>query len=485
MKQSNITIVRPYFPARPTVVPTVVSQSPVYNGSCYPEKNSRHSVYTCRAITSIEELGVIPSTAHTIRVNLSNIKKISQKTFTRFNGYLSKLEFHDCGIMTIEPHAFFGLYNLQHLSLHSNQLKSIDNEMVEGLSNLRHLDVSHNNINRITNNVFDVLPYLKELDISENLMNCIGVEYMATRLRYLSSLKVANNPWSCLCASKLAEFLDAREIYYDRHSLLLKEDCYATQMTTSIPVTSSTSASTWNETIKGSCTSHEDKTGIRYRCIDGNLPLLQSIPAEVTTIEFIEGHLPRLPPGCFVKFTNLRELVIMNSGLTTIEQGAFSGLHKLENLTIQDNPLEMVGLAWSDLKNLERLDLRGNSIKYINSESFKQLDRLTYLNLEGNDLKCIFTSDLSDMPNLYIIEYSGNPLKWRCRVDLEQFLEARKIRFVKIENSCEGKKLVRNLLLQNKTDGLFDCPSECSAAAHNEQRLFLFIFTLPFLTWIY
>ncbi|KOC64388.1 Slit like protein 2 protein [Habropoda laboriosa] len=483
IKQSNITIVRPppSTPPRPKIH-GIMAQPPVYEGLCYPEKPNG-SIYVCKAITSIEELTIIPLTVQTINVTLSNIKKIPQNTFVRFNGYLTRLELRDCGIETIEPRAFTNLHNLQYLSLRSNQLESINADTVQGLYNLKHLDISHNNIYRITNDVFDNLRYLINLDMSDNSMNCIGVEYMDQRLRYLTSLDVSNNPWSCLCGTKLAEFLDTRDIKYDKNSLLLREDCYASTQpeTTIIPMISTTaSTSLWNETIEGTCMSHQDNTGIRYRCTGGNLLLLQSIPTDVTAIEFHEGHLPRLPSDSFSRFMNLRELIIRNSGLTTVEQGAFKGLHMLENLTIQDNPLEMIGSSWFVLEHLERLDVRGNSVKYIEPGSFRNLNRLSYLNLEGNDLRCIFTSDLNDMPDVYIVEFSGNPLKWRCRVELEQFLEARKIRFIKIENSCEGKKIMRNLLLQNKTDGTFDCPSDCSMAT-DIVRHFSIISILPLL----
>ncbi|XP_076300740.1 uncharacterized protein LOC143218952 [Lasioglossum baleicum] len=478
---SNLTIVRPRPPPPSTEIPVATPPSVIYTGRCYPEKghDGSRAIYTCRAITSMEELTVIPVTVHSIRVILSKIKKVPGDAFDRFDGYLSKLELRDCGIEKINPRAFLKLYNLEYLSLRNNQLDAVTEDTLRGLSNLRHLDLSHNNIYRIENGAFDNVPYLNSLDVSENSMNCIGVEYIAKRLRYLSSLNVANNPWSCLCGIKLTEFLDARGIRYDKHSLVLREDCYATDIpaVTSAPPPTPIPVPVWNETVEGTCVTVDDKAGIRYRCIGANLPMLQSLPAEVVAIEFHEGHLPRLPAECLSKFHNLRELVITNSGLTTIEQGAFDGVNRLQNLTIQDNPLEMIGSSWLPLENLERLDLRGNSIKYVAPGAFRRLTRLEYLNLEGNDLKCIFTSDLNEMPEVYIVEFSGNPLKWRCRVELEQFLEARKIRFVRIENSCEGKKLVRNLLLQNKTDGSFDCPSDCSPADQPRFHRFL----VPFL----
>nr|XP_033337925.1 slit homolog 2 protein-like [Megalopta genalis]XP_033337926.1 slit homolog 2 protein-like [Megalopta genalis] len=468
VNRSRLIIARPRPPPPATEIPVVTPPSVVYTGRCYPEKSNDQSstIYTCRAITSIEELYAIPETVRSIRVILSKIKKIPGDAFNRFNGHLSKLELRDCGIEEIDVRAFHELYNLEYLSLKNNQLEAVDENLLRSLWNLKHLDLSHNNIYRIENGAFDNIPYLASLDVSENSMNCFGVEYMAERLRYLSSLNVANNPWTCLCGTKLAKFLDARRIRYDKHSLLLKEDCYATDLpaitTTPPPVTSTPIP--WNETTETTCVIVDDNAGIRYRCIGANLQMLQALPADVTAIEFHEGHLTRLPAGCFSKFQNLRELVITNSGLTTIEQGAFDGANRLQNITIQDNPLEMIESSSFPLENLQRLDLRGNLIKYIAPNAFRQLTRLEYLNLEGNDLKCIFTSDLNELPEVYIVEFAGNPLKWRCRVELEQFLEARKIRFVRIENSCEGKKLVRNLLLQNKTDGSFVCSSDCSPA---------------------
>lgn len=365
--------------------------------------------------------------------------------------------------------------------------------MLEGLANLRYLDLSHNHIYRITNDAFDALPRLRSLDISDNYMNCIGVEHMARRMPHLFILRVSGNPWSCLCGSKLAGFLDSRGIHYNRESLLnVNDDCYVTEKptiaTTTMIITSKTTTTeppSWavrNETVQGSCFVQQDSLGPRYRCVGGNLPLLKSIPHNVIAIEFYEGHLPHLPPNSFYRFPNLQELVVRNCDLRTIEAGAFRGLDSLERLTIQDNPLTSIENDWFDIKRLERLDLRGNSIHYIAPSAFRHLHKLVYLNLEGNDLQCIFTSDLSDVPDLHVVEFAGNPLKWRCRMDLEQFLEMRKIKFVKVENSCEGKKIMRNLLYENRTIEALECPPGCSTATkiEREKNTLLFIMFVLF-----
>jgi len=469
-----------------TVRPTIEIQTekpPVYGGTCTQDRNERsHQVFICNGINSLSELSVIPYSAHTIRIGYSNLKIIPRQAFARFDGWLSRLELRDCGIETIEYRAFADLHNLEYLSLSNNQLESVTSNELEGLSNLRYLDLSRNHIYRITNDAFHALSRLRSLDVSGNRMNCIGVEHMAHRLSYLTALKVTDNPWSCLCGSKLANFLDSRRIPYDRASLLdTSDDCYITGTPTSpstttqiVPTTVTSRPPIRNESAVGSCTVQRDPLGPRYHCVGGNLALLKSIPRDAISIEFYEGDLFHLPAGSLYNFPNLQRLVIRKCGLTTIEAGAFHGLNSLERLTIQDNSLTSIELDWFNLQRLERLDLRGNSIYYIAPGAFRHLRKLIYLNLEGNDLRCIFSSDLQDMPNLHIIEFSGNPLKWRCRVDLEQFLETRKIKFIRVEESCEGKKIIRNLLYQNRTQ---DCPSGYSMATKFEQKS-LIIFTM-------
>ncbi|XP_012531721.1 slit homolog 2 protein [Monomorium pharaonis] len=480
LSQRNITVIKP-------IIEIPTERPPVHRGTCVRDKTKLSlQIYTCSGITSLSELDVLPQSAHTIRIVLSNLKTIPTRAFSRFNGWLSRLELRDSAVETIEYRAFIDLYNLEQLSLHGNQLKTVTPEAMEGLTNLQHLDLSRNHIYRIPNELFNTLPHLHSLDISENYMNCLGVEYMARKMPNLFSLKVSGNPWSCLCGTKLASFLDSRRIPYDRHSLFeVNDDCYVTGLpptpsttAVSIPWTTTTeppSFGLYNETLEGSCFKINGSTEPRYRCVGGNLLLLKNVPRDAVSIEFQKGHLSVLPVNSLYGFRNLQELIIRNCGLRTITPGAFRGLDSLERLTIQDNPLTSVEADWFDIERLERLDLRGNSIRYIAPGAFSKLHKLVYLNLEGNDLQCIFTSDFQNMPNLHIVEFTGNPLKWRCRMDLEQFLETQKIKFIKVENSCEGKKIMRNLLYENRTVEP-DCPPECSTASNVELEKSLTLF---------
>ncbi|XP_046822842.1 slit homolog 1 protein-like [Vespa crabro] len=464
----------------------------IHNGTCTLDNNSQQ-VYICTGLTSINPVNSIDIRAETITIVLSNIPVIPPESFQRFKGYLKKLEFHDCGIEKIATGAFIGLYNLEYLSIYNNALESFKKDYLIGLTtNLKYLNLSRNRISKIDNDVFDLFPNLIGLDISDNAMNCIGIEYIENRLVYLKSFKVIGNPWSCLCSVKLTEFFDKRNLPYDKNTLIDKSECYGTRepsstVSPSTPflttkptlIITSTKEEETPSTIEGVCTYHrKDNNELTYVCTGGNILLFNTITNEVTAIEFHEGHLPRLPAGTLSKFVNLRKLLIRNSGLSIIEPKAFDDLKELKLLAIQDNPLTMVDGSWLNLNELERLDLRGNTIRYIAPQSFRNLSKLQYLNLEGNDLKCIFTSDINEMPEIHIIEYSGNPLKWKCRLELEQFLEMRKIKFVKIEKSCEGKTYMRNVLWQNQSVYYYDECQSCSSGSRIKFSMILPMFII-------
>lgn len=485
-------------------------QPTINKGNCTTSDHSQ-SAYICTGLTSINPINAIDNRARTIEIVLSDISVIPPETFQRFNGHLRRLEFRDCGIERIAAGAFAGLENLERLSIRNNGLKTFDGDYLVGLSsNLKYLDLSRNRISMIDKEVFDLFPYLLELDISYNTINCIAVERMERRLVRLKSLKVTGNPWSCLCGNKLAEFLNKRNLTYDRDTLIDGSECYGgtseslstvspsstafsiatttttTTMATTSIVTNKTEDEISTNTIQGVCTRREkDKDELRYVCTGGNILLFNAIPDEVTAIEFHEGNLPRLTAGTFSRFYNLRELLIRNSGLKTIEPKTFEDPKELRVLAIADNPLTTIDGSWLNLNELERLDLRGNDIRYIAPGSFRRLSKLRYLNLEGNDLNCIFTSDINEMPEINVIEYSSNRLKWKCRLELEQFLEMRKIKFVRIEKSCEGKTYMRNILWENHTNDHYDVCQACSSAYDIKLTIILPIFFIYFSLYIF
>lgn len=476
-------------------------QPTINNGNCTTNDHSQ-GAYICTGLTSINPINAIDNRARTIEIVLSDISVIPPESFQRFNGHLRRLEFRDCGIERIAAGAFAGLENLERLSMRNNALKSFNSDCLVGLSsNLKYLDLSRNRISMIDNDVFDLFPYLSELDISDNTINCIGVEQMERRLVHLKSLKVTGNPWSCLCGNKLGEFLNKRNLTNDKDTLIDRSECYGTResfstvsppstaLSTTTTATSIVTSKTEDETppikMEGVCTyRRKDNDELRYVCTGGNILLFNAIPDEVTAIEFHEGNLPRLPAGTLSRFFNLRELLIRNSGLKKIEPKSFEDLKELKVLAIADNPLTTIDGSWLNLNELERLDLRGNDIRYIAPESFRHLSKLQYLNLEGNDLNCIFTSDINEMPEVHVIEYSSNRLKWKCRLELEQFLEMRKIKFVRIEKSCEGKTYMRNILWENHTNDHYDVCQACSSAYDIKLSIILPTFVI-YLTTIF
>lgn len=204
--------------------------------------------------------------------------------------------------------------------------------------------------------------------------------------------------------------------------------------------------------MSGSCyESHEatkeSSKSTWYHCANGDISLLHKIPSYITKIEIIDSYVPRLTPMAFSRFENLTELVLRNCTLRDIDLEAFSGLYRLEKLTLRDNRFTIVKNGWfKDTRNLVWLDMSDNYLTEIEAGAFEALERLEYLNLEGNDFQCFYTSCLLSLPTLKQFEFARNPLKWRCWQELRQFLEIRAIGYTYYTCPHNGKDLVRNLL---------------------------------------
>ena len=71
------------------------------------------------------------------------------------------------------------------------------------------------------------------------------------------------------------------------------------------------------------------------------------LPDKTTWIEISGLKIDTLPRYAFFRFGNsLRTLDLVDCGITTIEDGAFAGLHKLQRLSLVGNWLPVVNANW-------------------------------------------------------------------------------------------------------------------------------------------
>lgn len=95
-----------------------------------------------------------------------------------------------------------------------------------------------------------------------------------------------------------------------------------------------------------------------------------------------------LPKQIGEKISNLKELVVVNCGLTVIRDFHFKHMKKLKMLRLNDNKITLIELeAFNDLGNVEELDLQKNMIETLHKSLFGSMNKLEKLYLNHNKIK--------------------------------------------------------------------------------------------------
>lgn len=122
---------------------------------------------------------------------------------------------------------------------------------------------------------------------------------------------------------------------------------------------------------------------------------------------------------------------MVDCGITTIEDGAFAGLHKLQRLSLVGNWLPVVNANWfRDLVSLQQLILERNGIEQIERTALWHVgDSLRHLDIQDNLLRCITTQELAALTKLERLDAMKNPWLCTCRRNLQNFLTQRNVGF--------------------------------------------------------
>ena len=109
----------------------------------------------------------------------------------------------------------------------------------------------------------------------------------------------------------------------------------------------------------------------------------------VTQISILNTNIRVLKTNNFINFPCLVWLVIQNSQLKEIEDGAFNGVaSRLTNLNFTNNKLNMINPRWfSGMTSLKELVLTSNNIEFVPSNSFADSTELEKLYLNNNQIK--------------------------------------------------------------------------------------------------
>ena len=176
--------------------------------------------------------------------------------------------------------------------------------------------------------------------------------------------------------------------------------------------------------------------GIRAICVDYKGTRLPELPPNVTELTIEGGNISKLYRNDSSNYSHLRMLILKNNNLKWIESGSFDNLKKLELLSVFNTYISDLQVnLFLHCENLQRItisktmayavkygsfsgletsayimNLGDNKIYHIDPNSFAGLLKLEILNLNGNYLTAITTETFGYVPNLSWLLLSNNQI---------------------------------------------------------------------------
>ena len=420
---------------------------------------------TLSAINSAEEktnFSVIPS-QHTTKLTVicqqSQIISNLEADGFRSLQHLRHLVIHQCNFQSIPPRSFWGLKDLESLSIktpkisHLNRIEDRDKSAINKNEN-----GWKNGFLRIHVDAFYGVDKLTTLDLSENQIQ----EFPVNTLCPLNNLKFLN-----LSRNNLNSFDD----------IVVTDGCLGSVQILDVS----------NNQISGilSFKTLQAWTSVSSLFINGNKiqqiagDALDMLKVTLQKLDASDNHITRLPKDVFrqahyVKWINLsrnlltdlsknffkhqRESLIhldlSHNSLTLLDKNLFANLSKLSFLDLSQNKLETLHpKAFEGLKQLKDLNLGHNQITNIHPVIFSHLINLQSLILSGNRLRSIEPNTFSNLASLshllLDLNQLNHPLDQKIFAKMKSSLKVLDLSHNQLESINEALKSLNGGSLQS------------------------------------
>jgi Leucine-rich repeat (LRR) protein len=139
---------------------------------------------------------------------------------------------------------------------------------------------------------------------------------------------------------------------------------------------------------------------------------VRDVSSTITTVNFVNSRLSRLPNAVFLKFHNVKTLNCDGVNLQSLAKHDISAATSLEHFSCNSNYIKSLeAMLFVNSKRLKTLDLSINMIEHIESTAFNELRELTKLLLYDNQLKVIAGDLFKDLIRLEEINLSTNQIR--------------------------------------------------------------------------
>lgn len=273
--------------------------------------------------------------------------------------------------------------NLKELSLRDTELSEFDFVMLQKQEQLRTLDISNNSLKQVAN-----------MQLSETLENLI--EFSAARNRFENVSSIIEHLTSAIKTLDLSSNLAGT----------LNETVFERLKGLEVLNLSNTSLQISDFSLFNSLESLEI------------LDVSQNNLAETNFLSLSQKYLPtnsteQMNGSVVERHEYLRTLNLSNTNLPISDFRSFEHLRSLENLDISHNQLRSMNYTRLSIKIL---DLSGNFLGEVNTNTFEKLRNLVGLKVSNTNLVISNTNPFEPLKKLAVLDLSNNDLE---QVDFE------------------------------------------------------------------
>ncbi|XP_073482453.1 platelet glycoprotein V [Aquarana catesbeiana] len=301
---------------------------------------------------------------------------------------LKSLKLTNNAIRSLPSGIFHRIFNLEQLFLDQNQLSDLDPYMFQDLKNLSYLSLNRNLLRELPAGLLDHLVNLRHLNLSRNKLTSLP-KYIFNSLFKLKTLFLYNNILEVITPGMFDNLTELEELrLYANEIVMVDKEAF------------------YNLPKLNMLMLHKNRIEMLPERLFLHLTLL-------TSLTFYENPLTELPNVLFGKMEKLDNLWLYNTNLLTIPNFVFSNLTNLKLLILTQNPKlqSLPKESFSGLSKLEELSLHSNGLKFLGEGLFQNLQQLQILSLYNNVFEDLPDDLLHPLVNLEIVYLNNSKFR--------------------------------------------------------------------------
>ncbi|KAK9391320.1 toll-like receptor 5 [Crotalus adamanteus] len=391
---------------------------------CSTSKIKNRMVANCQA----QGHKVIPNvnvSTQVLLLNFNLLSTIQMSSFPRMSALkMLSLGKQSGGPLYVGERAFANVSNITSLDLGGNGNLSLHPNAFQGLTQLKILLLDANGFDHriLEKGYFQDLLSLEVLDLTGNHLDRLRPDPTFQGLKKLKVLQLKLNKIGAICGDDL-QYLSGRHLtFLDLSSNRLSSDpsCSNNPFRNITLGILDISSNPWDvvrveQFLKSLNGTQIQNLKVQHSGAIGSgfgFKNLKDISAttfsglrhsHIRTFDMSHGFLNALNASVFSSLPDLNTLLLTSNQINKIQNGAFSGLNKLQVLDLSDNLLgELYTKGLEDLKSspLQRLILKSNHIGIVQHDALMGLKSLQFLDLQDNALDRVPSGNLPSLLRL-------------------------------------------------------------------------------------